>query len=238
MRRGDWKERYGVQMLSKSIRTYPLTDIYRRYAGILLLFHMVAAAALMCVGGTALNLAAARELRRASMMTEREAAQEPVKVWETSLHMDFQNIISQSRTIECDVLERRPVYRLSEAEYEALLKLVQAEAGGEDEEGKLLVANVVFNRVKSSRFPNTVWGVIYQKQGGVYQFSPVIGGRMDRMKVSDETRRAVERALYGEDISRGALYFVARRATAEGTMSWFDRNLTWLFAHGGHEFYG
>lgn len=225
-------------MLSKSIRTYPLMDVYRRYAVILILFHMVAAAAWMCVGGTVLNLAAAREIRRTSVMMEEGSTEETVREWETSLHMDFRDIVSRRRTIEYGVLERQPVYNLSEAEYNALLKLVQAEAGGEDEEGKLLVANVVFNRVKSSRFPDTVWGVIYQKQGGVYQFSPVIGGRMDRMKVSDETRRAVKRALYGEDISRGALYFVARRATADRTMSWFDRNLTWLFAHGGHEFYG
>ncbi len=217
------------------MRAYPLLDVYRRYAGILILFHMVAAAAWMCAGGTALNLAASREIHRISA-TEQTAA--TVSEEEIRLQADFRDIISKRRVIECDVLEKQPVYALSEAEYTALLKLVEAEARGEDEDGKLLVANVVFNRVKSSRFPDTVWEVIYQKQSGVYQFSPVIGGRMDRMKVSEETRRAVERALYGEDISRGALYFVARRATAEKTMGWFDRNLTWLFAHGGHEFYG
>lgn len=81
-------------------------------------------------------------------------------------------------------------------------------------------------------------GVVYQKEFGVCQFSPVSDGRINRVRVSEETRRAVERAVYGEDISQGALYFVARRAVAPDRMQWFDNHLTWLFAYGGHEFFG
>lgn len=127
---------------------------------------------------------------------------------------------------------------VNDADYEALLKIVEAEAGGEDENGKLLVANVVLNRVNSNIFPDTVTGVVYQKEFGVCQFSPVSDGRINRVRVSEETRRAVERAVYGEDISQGALYFVARRAVAPDRMQWFDNHLTWLFAYGGHEFFG
>ena len=140
--------------------------------------------------------------------------------------------------IHCGVLEKKPVYQLNDADYEALLKIVEAEAGGEDENGKLLVANVVLNRVNSNIFPDTVTGVVYQKEFGVCQFSPVSDGRINRVRVSEETRRAVERAVYGEDISQGALYFVARRAVAPDRMQWFDNHLTWLFAYGGHEFFG
>ena len=115
---------------------------------------------------------------------------------------------------------------------------MEAEAGGEDENGKLLVANVVLNRVKSGIFPDTVTEVVYQREFGVCQFSPVSDGRINRVKVSEETKRAVDRAVYGEDISQGALYFVARKAVAADKMQWFDNHLTWLFAYGGHEFFG
>ena len=65
------------------------------------------------------------------------------------------------------------IYEVSEADYMALLKIVEAEASGEDLTGRLLVANVVLNRVKSSKFPDTIEGVVYQRAGGKAQFSPV-----------------------------------------------------------------
>ena len=120
---------------------------------------------------------------------------------------------------------------------EALLRIVEAEAGCEDEEGKLLVANVVLNRVNHKSFPDTVTEVILQKENGVTQFSPVANGRYYRVEVSEETISAVGRALTGEDISEGALYFAARKYADSDKMKWFDENLTFLFSHGGHEFF-
>lgn len=125
---------------------------------------------------------------------------------------------------------------MSDTDYNALLKIVEAEAGGEDENGKLLVANVVLNRVKSGIFPDTVTEVVYQREFGVCQFSPVSDGRINRVKVSEETKRAVDRAVYGEDISQGALYFVARKAVAADKMQWFDNHLTWLLHMGDMNF--
>lgn len=51
--------------------------------------------------------------------------------------------------------------------------IVECEAGNEPEQGKIAVANVVLNRVASSRYPNSVAEVLYQK----YQFTPVSSGR-------------------------------------------------------------
>ena len=72
------------------------------------------------------------------------------------------------------------IYEVSEEDYDALLRLVEAEASGEDIKGKLLVANVVLNRVKSGAFPDTIKEVIYQRQNGRAQFSPVATGKIDR----------------------------------------------------------
>ena len=129
------------------------------------------------------------------------------------------------------------VYELSEEDYDALLRLVEAEASGEDIKGKMLVANVVLNRVESSSFPDTVKEVIYQRHNGRAQFSPVATGKIDRVAVSEETVEAVERALRGEDESCGALYFVAPAYADAANHRWFQKNLTWLFSYNGHEFY-
>ena len=114
---------------------------------------------------------------------------------------------------------------------------MEAEAGNEDEDGKLLVANVVLNRMNADIFPDTVTGVVLQKEKGVSQFSPVANGSYYRVKVSEETVSAVGRALMGEDISQGALYFVARKYADSSKLKWFDEKLTYLFVHGGHEFF-
>lgn len=125
----------------------------------------------------------------------------------------------------------------SDEEIEVLQRIVEAEAGCEDEDGKLLVANVVLNRVKDEAFPDTISGVVFQKDGGVTQFSPVASGSIYQVEVSEETAAAVNRALEGEDISEGALYFAARKYASKKNMKWFDENLTFLFRHGGHEFF-
>lgn len=122
---------------------------------------------------------------------------------------------------------------LTDQEKNYLLHLVAAEAGGCDMVGQILVANVVLNRVESSVFPNTVEGVIFQKN----QFSPTINGAIWSSTITDSVREAVDRALNGEDFSEGATFFSARARLDYGSMSWFDNNLNWLFKHDGHEFY-
>jgi len=145
--------------------------------------------------------------------------------------------MSDQRVISFLVLEQKYVYELADADLEVLLRIVEAEAGTEDEDGKLLVANVVLNRMLSEQFPDTVSEVVFQKECGETQFSPVADGTFYQVEVSDETFRAVERALMGEDISQGALYFAARKYADSTKMKWFDENLTYLFVHGGHEFF-
>lgn len=147
---------------------------------------------------------------------------------------------SGQRVVDCQMLVREPeetAVVLEEEEMEALLRIVEAEAGTEDEDGKLLVANVVLNRVADENFPDSVTGVVFQREKGVTQFSPVANGTYWKVQISEETVEAVERALNGEDISQGALYFAARKYADSDRMKWFDENLTFLFSHGGHEFF-
>ena len=103
--------------------------------------------------------------------------------------------------------------------------------------GKMLVANVVLNRVEDSHFPDSINDVIFQSDNGVTQFSPISDGRFYKVTISQETIEAVNKVLQGEDNSRGALYFVARKVADQENMKWFDEELEWLFAYGGHEFF-
>lgn len=62
----------------------------------------------------------------------------------------------------------------TEADLKLMAAIIQAEAGGESYAGKLAVGTVVMNRVMSSKFPNTLSGVIYQTN----QFQPVRDGHL------------------------------------------------------------
>ena len=121
----------------------------------------------------------------------------------------------------------------SEEDYQILLRIVQAEAGICDDKGKILVANVILNRVQSEEFPNTIKNVVYQRS----QFSPVANGSINTCKVTPQTIECVNRALSGEDYSQGALYFMNRSGARSRAASWFDGHLTFLFRHEKHEFF-
>lgn len=147
------------------------------------------------------------------------------------------NSTSRQRVVNVSVMERDYIIDITEQDYENMLRMVEAEAGGEDRTGKLLVANVIINRVKDECFPDTVTDVIFQKEKGVSQFSPISDGRFYSVSVSEETIEAVNAALYGEDCSEGALYFMAREYADKDKAAWFDKHLTKLFTYGGHEFF-
>ncbi len=126
-----------------------------------------------------------------------------------------------------------PEIPCSSEDYQTLLRIVEAEAGICDSKGKILVANVVINRVRSSEFPDTIREVVYQPS----QFSPVSNGTINTCKVTRQTVECVRRALSGEDYSQGALYFMNRGASKSGAVRWFDGRLTYLFSYDGHEFF-
>ena len=144
---------------------------------------------------------------------------------------------SKQRNITYYRLEKTMLWDITDEDYTTLLKIVEAEAGGEDYTGKLLVANVVLNRVKDESFPDSITEVVYQTSNGRAQFSPVGSGRIEKVTVSEETITAVTDALNGADESEGALYFAARKYADPDKMRWFDEKLLFLFTYGGHEFF-
>lgn len=206
--------------------------MYKKYMAALLFLNLLAVAALFNITGIKVN----RLLSTPAFKLELREALSPEK--QTGcFEKNAVTVASEQRVLSVEVIEKNRVYDLSEEDYEVLLRIVEAEAGGEDTEGKMLVAGVVLNRVANEAFPDTVKEVVFQRNKGVSQFSPVYSGRYYRVKVSGDTVEAVERVLRGEDISEGALFFAARKYADAKKMRWFDTKLTFLFSHGGHEFF-
>ncbi len=116
-------------------------------------------------------------------------------------------------------------------EITVLQKIVQAEAGGEDRKGKVLVANVIFNRVKAKNYPNTIKDVVFAPN----QFEPTRNGAYEKAVPSQETVIAIQEALCGVDYSQGALFFRATNGLTPDC--WHEKALKPLFVHGGHKFY-
>ena len=83
-----------------------------------------------------------------------------------------------------------------------LSRVIYGEARGEPYTGQVAVAAVVLNRVRSSSFPNTVSGVVYQSGA----FDCVSDGQIN-MSPNDTARKAAQDALNGWDPSYGAIYY-------------------------------
>lgn len=149
---------------------------------------------------------------------------------------DSMNLVMETFEQKVNTISAAPTM-MSDTDYYNLLKIVEAEAGTEDIKGRVLVANVIMNRVRHEEFPDTITEVIWQSNNGVAQFSPTYDGRIYSVTVSDETREAVKQALEGIDYSEGALFFIMKSAADPEGIAWFEKELVKLFQHGVHEFY-
>ncbi|RCX20536.1 N-acetylmuramoyl-L-alanine amidase [Fontibacillus phaseoli] len=122
-------------------------------------------------------------------------------------------------------------YALNEEELLLLQKIVMAEAEGEPYEGKVAVANVVLNRLRSANYPDTIKDVIYQKS----QFSPVRNGRLKKVKPSKDTIHAVNEALNGrKEVSDDTYYFLSLKLAKDLTIA---RTKDKAHVIGNHTFY-
>lgn len=111
----------------------------------------------------------------------------------------------------------------SAADKDLMARLVRAEAVGEPYAGKVAVATVVLNRVKSPLFPNTVRGVIYQIDNGYYAFTPVANGQINQ-PADYASKRAVNEAIALMGKGSGSLYFYNPRTASS---SWIlSRSVT------------
>ncbi|MRX72285.1 LysM peptidoglycan-binding domain-containing protein [Bacillus lacus] len=95
---------------------------------------------------------------------------------------------------------------VTNSEKELMARLVHAEAKGEPYAGKVAVATVVLNRVKSDEFPDTISDVIHQKVKHSYAFEPVQNGSIHQ-HANQEAAEAVDEAIAYDGMGNDSLYF-------------------------------
>ena len=114
-----------------------------------------------------------------------------------------------------------------------LARIIQAESGAEPYRGKLAVGNVILNRVASTDFPNSIYGVIFDRKNGV-QFTPVANGTIYNT-TSAESIRAAEECLAGTRVVGNCLYFFNPKTATKA--SWIVQNCRYYTSIGDHDFY-
>ena len=110
----------------------------------------------------------------------------------------------------------------SEQELDLLFKVVQAEIGDYSFEQKVNVTNVIFNRVYHECFGETLNDVLIPSQ-----FATIRNGRINRVKVDEDTILACEYAFLFADTTNGALFF-----DSDGSLDY-----KFLFSDSAHNFY-
>ena len=112
-----------------------------------------------------------------------------------------------------------------------LARIIEAEAGGEPYKGKLAVGSVIINRVNSSEYPSTIYGVIFDRNYGV-QFTPTVNGTIYN-EPSAESIKASKGILTDGVINDRILYFVNHEISKS---EWF-KSKKYVFTIGKHTFY-
>lgn len=100
---------------------------------------------------------------------------------------------------------------ISANEITCLTDVIYHESRGESHLGKIAIANVVFNRIDSGKFPNNVCGVVYQKTGKTYQFSWTKKKKKVNPELYDEIKK-ISKKIYADrhklpDTTNGATFF-------------------------------
>lgn len=104
----------------------------------------------------------------------------------------------------------------SNSDIQLLARAINGEARGEPYEGQVAIGAVILNRVKDSRFPNTIAGVIYQSGA----FTAVADGQINQAMEDEATvMKAARDAMNGWDPTGGAVYYF-NPATATNKWIW------------------
>lgn len=155
---------------------------------------------------------AAEEAKRAEEEARR-AAEEAKKeivaiVPEKTENNSADNSDSSSNTVSIEA---------TASDAELLAALIECEAGTSNYEGMLAVGSVVVNRMKSSHYPNTLRGVVYQSG----QFPPATNGKVDRVLergINKLCLTAAQAALNGENNVGDCMSFRSASSGHTGTI--------------------
>ncbi|SDB50767.1 Cell Wall Hydrolase [Ruminococcaceae bacterium FB2012] len=112
------------------------------------------------------------------------------------------------------------VIDLTPEEFDMMCAVVMSEVGYCDDQLKLAIANVIINRVKSDRFPDSVYEVLHQKN----QFGAIDNYYTKRLVPDESVIDCVTRALSGEGgyIVNGATFYYTPGVSSPKAAQWFE----------------
>ena len=150
----------------------------------------------------------------------------PMETVTISSHLEETTIIQTSDTSTTEQLYTG----LSSTEFDMVCAVVQAEANGGSVEFKEYVAGIIYNRVHNDQFPNTVYGVLTEKN----QFGSISNYYYNTYPVDDDTRLAVSKIFSGEDSYilynlNGAISYCNPNLIDSSTLNWFESSLRFTF---------
>ena len=108
--------------------------------------------------------------------------------------------------ITLDIVDKQIVYAASSntSDVQLMARAINGEARGEPYEGQVAVGAVILNRVKNSKFPNSISGVIYQSGA----FTAVADGQINKPIEENATvYKAARDAINGWDPTGGCIYY-------------------------------
>jgi hypothetical protein len=105
-----------------------------------------------------------------------------------------------------------------------MIEALWYEARGESDVGQIMVGQVIFNRMDSTEFPNTVCDVVHQKNEKTCQFSYYCDGKSDKIEITEQNINTLNRVeenvktlFYMRDreinLAKGMLYFSSSDST-------------------------
>lgn len=158
-----------------------------------------------------------------------------IKTSENKESVNNKNVKNNNENVKNDDTYKRKIFKdFSKEDRFILYRIVEAEAGTGDIKAKKNVANVIFNRLKSKKFPNTIREIVFAKN----QFSPILDGRYWKVNIKDSTKEAVIKAYEEGDTTGGALYFANMKCVPNPKIrAWFN-SMNCLFTDSiNHSFY-
>lgn len=115
----------------------------------------------------------------------------------------YEAVAGISYTVDNSLDKKIKKHTLSESDFELICRTVFCEAGNQDVKTQEMVALTILNRVNSNKFPNTIKGVVYQKNA----YAVTNWKNFESYKWTKQVEKAVKQAIKKNKHPKNMFYF-------------------------------
>ncbi|HIZ54586.1 MAG TPA: cell wall hydrolase [Firmicutes bacterium] len=147
------------------------------------------------------------------------------------IHDEVEKRLTEKQVDSSSPTENQEPLQYSETELEMICAVIQNEVGNFSIAYKEMVAGVIYNRLCSDQFPDTVYDVLHQDN----QFTAIRNYYVRRHPIDPETRLAVQHVFEENwrqsDTWHTAVFYYNPAFSTLESRRWFENNLTFLFSY-------